>query len=46
MKKMFPMIVVCALTLAMVTGLTGCDSSNNEATAEKAAVCYVLGKYR
>ena len=42
MKKMFPMIVVCALTLAMVTGLTGCDSSNNEATAEKAAVCYVL----
>ena len=42
MKEMFPMIVVCALTLAMVTGLTGCDSSNNEATAEKAAVCYVL----
>lgn len=42
MKKMISMIVVCALTLAMVTGLTGCDSSNNEATAEKAAVCYVL----
>lgn len=42
MKKMISMIVVCALTLAMVTGLTGCDSSNNEATVEKAAVCYVL----
>ncbi len=42
MKKMISMIVVCALTLAMVTGLTGCGSSNNEATAEKAAVCYVL----
>lgn len=42
MKKMISMIIVCALTLAMVTGLTGCDSSNNEATTEKAAVCYVL----
>lgn len=42
MKKMISVIVVCALTLAMVTGLTGCTSSNNEATAEKAAVCYVL----
>ena len=42
MKKMISVIVVCALTLAMVTGLTGCASSNNEATAEKAAVCYVL----
>lgn len=42
MKKMISMIVVCALTLAMVTGLTSCASSNNETTAEKAAVCYVL----
>lgn len=42
MKKMISMIVVCALTLAMVMGLTGCASSNNEATTEKAAVCYVL----
>lgn len=42
MKKMISVIVICALTLAMVTGLTGCDSSNNETTAEKAAVCYVL----
>lgn len=42
MKKMISMIVVCALTLAMVTGLTGCASSNNEATTKKAAVCYVL----
>lgn len=42
MKKMISVIVVCALTLAMVTGLTGCASSNNEATTEKAAVCYVL----
>lgn len=42
MKKMISMIVVCALALAMVTGLTGCASSNNEATTEKAAVCYVL----
>ena len=42
MKKMISMIVVCALALVMVTGLTGCTSSNNEATAEKAAVCYVL----
>ena len=42
MKKLISMIVVCALTLAMVTGLTGCASSNNEATAEKVAVCYVL----
>lgn len=43
MKKMISMIVVCVLTFAtMVTGLTGCASNNNEATAEKAAVCYVL----
>lgn len=42
MKKMISIIIVCALTLAMVTGLAGCDSSNNEATAEKAAMCYVL----
>lgn len=42
MKKMISMIVVCALTHAMVMGLTGCVSSNNEATTEKAAVCYVL----
>lgn len=42
MKKMISMILVCALALAMVTGLAGCASSNNEATAEKAAVCYVL----
>lgn len=42
MKKMISMIVVCALILVMVTGLTGCASGNNEATAEKAAVCYVL----
>lgn len=42
MKKMISLIIVCALTLAMVTGLTGCASNNNETTAEKAAVCYVL----
>lgn len=42
MKKMISMIVVCGLSLTMVTGLAGCASSNNEATTEKAAVCYVL----
>lgn len=42
MKKMLSMIVVCVIALAMVTNLTGCTSSNNEATVEKAAVCYVL----
>lgn len=42
MKKIISMIVVCALALAMVTGLTGCTPSNNDAVAEKAAVCYVL----
>lgn len=41
MKKMISMLIVFALTLAMVTGLTGCGSNNKEA-AEKTAVCYVL----
>lgn len=42
MKKMISLVIVCVLTLAMVTGLTSCTSSNTETTGKKAAVCYVL----
>lgn len=42
MKKWISMIMICVLTFAMVTGLTGCAPSDNETVAEKAAVCYVL----
>ena len=42
MKKTISLILVCALLFAMVNGLVGCASSYDEATATKAAVCYVL----
>ena len=42
MKKMITMISACVLAIAMVTGLTGCTSSNDATEVEKAAVCYVL----
>lgn len=42
MKKMITVIIVCTLALAMLVGLTGCTSGNNDSVAEKSAVCYVL----
>lgn len=42
MKKVITLIMVCAMALVTVIGLTGCTSGNNETSAEKAAVCYVL----
>lgn len=42
MRKIITMLIVCALALTMVTGLTGCTSGNDATEAEKAAVCYVL----
>lgn len=42
MKKTISLILVCTLLFAMVNGLAGCASSYDEATATKAAVCYVL----
>lgn len=42
MKKVITLIMVCAMALVTVIGLTGCTSTNNETSAEKAAVCYVL----
>lgn len=42
MKKMITMIIASVLAIVIVTGLTGCKSSNDATKAEKAAVCYVL----
>ena len=41
MKRMITLIMVCAMALATVVGLTGCDTSNDN-SARKEAVCYVL----
>lgn len=41
MKKTIALILTVVLTLGLVGSLTGC-SSNNEASTEKVAVCYVI----